>query len=67
MPVLVRARTMDFVADDLTQLMRRMSAGDPAASEAVWSTVYDQLRTIARHQMGAGPSGGSLQPTMLVN
>ncbi|WP_419191139.1 ECF-type sigma factor [Saltatorellus ferox] len=55
------------MADELTHLMRRMSAGDPAASEAVWSTVYDQLRAIARHQMVTGPKGASLHPTMLVN
>ncbi|MEZ6016976.1 MAG: ECF-type sigma factor [Planctomycetota bacterium] len=55
------------MSDDLTLLLRRMSAGDATASEHAWSAVFEQLRHIAQRQMGGRAPRGSLQPTLLVN
>ncbi|MEX1024394.1 MAG: ECF-type sigma factor [Planctomycetota bacterium] len=50
---------------DLTQLLARASA-DRAAGEALLPLVYDELRRVARAQLG-GQRADTLQPTALVH
>ncbi|MCP3918662.1 MAG: sigma-70 family RNA polymerase sigma factor [bacterium] len=57
---------VDEPEEDLTQLLRRAS-DDRAAGEAVLPRVYDELRRLARGQMGAERRGQTLQPTALVH
>ena len=53
--------------DDLTILLRRMSSGDAKAAEIVASTVYGELRRVAKAIAGGNNRFHSLQPTVLVN
>lgn len=57
---------MDEQARDWTRVLRSAS-DDPAAAEAVLPRVYEELRRLARAQMGREGSGLTLQPTALVH
>jgi RNA polymerase sigma factor (TIGR02999 family) len=51
----------------ITQLLHAANQGDGAAGERLWSTVYEELRRLARAQLAREGSGCSLQPTVFVN
>ncbi len=51
---------------ELTSLLRR-AGDDPAAGEAILPRVYDELRRLARAQMGREQEGHTLQATALVH
>jgi RNA polymerase sigma-70 factor (ECF subfamily) len=53
--------------DDLTQWLKRMSAGDGEAAEHVASAVYQELRRLAASVINRENRYHSLQPTLLVN
>lgn len=48
-------------------LLKRVSEGDKAASEELFSAVYDELRTLAGWFLRRERPGHTLQPTALVN
>jgi RNA polymerase sigma factor (TIGR02999 family) len=52
---------------DITQLLQQWSSGDAAALEKLWPLVYDDVRQLARRQLGAERSNHTLQGTALVN
>lgn len=59
-----------MAADDraeLTGLLRRWSAGDGAAGEALLALVYDRIRALAASRLRAAGGNAPLQPTELVN
>ena len=51
----------------VTQLLDRIEAGDPQASEALLPVVYDQLRRLALARLAHEAPGHTLQPTALVH
>lgn len=51
----------------VTQLLVAASGGDAAAQKQLWSTIYNELRGIARQQMVGEAAGHTLQPTALVH
>jgi len=51
----------------VTQLLRAWHDGDSAALERLTPLVYEELRTIARHQMRREAPGHTLQTTALVH
>ncbi len=51
----------------VTQLLLAWSAGDQTALEQLIPLVYEELRRLAKHQMGRERSGHTLQTTALVN
>jgi RNA polymerase sigma factor (TIGR02999 family) len=56
--------------EHLTKALAHITAGAelaPASAEQLWSTVYDELRRLARWQMQQGAVGNTLQPTALVH
>src|SRR4051794_32254327 len=53
--------------DDLTQLLKRMSAGETDATEAVAGRVYQELRRQAAFALSREHRYHSLEPTLLVN
>lgn len=52
---------------DLTCILNRARDGDPAAAEALFTTVYDELRRLAAARMLHEVAGQTLQPTALVH
>ena len=52
---------------ELTALLRDWADGDPAAAEALFDRVYQQLRQLARSQLARERSAHTLQPTALVH
>jgi len=54
-------------ANRVTELLSAVERGDADAREQLWSTLYDELHAIARHQMAAEAPGRTLQPTALVH
>jgi RNA polymerase sigma-70 factor (ECF subfamily) len=52
---------------DVTDLLRRISAGDKEASEQLFETVYRELRRMAGRAMRGERLGHTLQPTALVH
>jgi len=50
-----------------TQLIDRARAGDSSATTELLSVVYEELRRMARSQMGRERAGNTLQPTALVH
>ncbi len=50
-----------------TLLLRRLEAGETAATEELLPLVYDELRRLAERQMGRESPGHTLQPTALVH
>jgi RNA polymerase sigma-70 factor, ECF subfamily len=55
------------VERDVSQLLARWSAGDPAALEHLMPIVYDELRRLSRSVMRRGGGASVLQPTALVH
>jgi RNA polymerase sigma factor (TIGR02999 family) len=54
-------------AEDLTQLLRRLSAGDEEAAAQVASAVYGELRKVAARCLRRERPNHTLQPTALVH
>jgi len=52
---------------EVTQILRTMGDGDPHAAKELLALVYEELRRIARFQMGQERSGHTLQATALVH
>ena len=52
---------------DVTRILERIDAGDPAAAEKLLPLVYDELRKLARQKLGHEKPGQTLQPTALVH
>jgi RNA polymerase sigma factor (TIGR02999 family) len=59
--------TMDPLGNEVSQLLRAWSNGDPGALERLMPMVYDELHRLARHYMAAERPGHTLQATALVN
>jgi RNA polymerase sigma factor (TIGR02999 family) len=59
---------LDSMAEmaDITELLNAANGGDPAAQEAAYALVYDELKRCASRQRHVVP-GSSLTPTALVN
>lgn len=53
--------------DQITVLLRRLSAGDRAAEEELYPLVYRKLRNIAADALRAERPGHTLQPTALLH
>jgi RNA polymerase sigma factor (TIGR02999 family) len=53
--------------DDITELLKRVDAGDRAASGKLIALVYNELRALARRQMARERAGATLEPTALVH
>ena len=53
--------------DDVTELLDRWNAGDPAALQALLPLVYGELRQLAQGLLRREREGHTLQPTALVN
>ena len=54
-------------AGEITQLLKRLSAGDAAAASALYPQVYDELRKLARSHLRSRDTSQTLQPTALVH
>lgn len=54
-------------SEHVTILLAASAGGDAAARSELYSTVYQQLRQLARQQMRQERAGHTLQPTALVN
>jgi RNA polymerase sigma factor (TIGR02999 family) len=52
---------------EVTQILRAVQAGDPAASEQLLPLVYDELRALARRKMAGERADHTLQATALVH
>jgi len=55
------------VDGDITRWLGRLSDGDPEALDRVVRLLYDELRTMARRQLGNERDGHTLSATALVN
>jgi RNA polymerase sigma factor (TIGR02999 family) len=53
--------------DDVTRLLAAAESGDRSAFDALYRSVYDELRRIAKANMRRENAGHTLQPTALVN
>ncbi len=52
---------------DLTQILSRIEAGDPAATEELLPLVYEELRRLAARRLAEEQPGQTLQATALVH
>jgi RNA polymerase sigma factor (TIGR02999 family) len=52
---------------DVTQILSRIEAGDPSATEQLLPLVYDELRRLAAHRLAREKPGQTLQATALVH
>ncbi len=52
---------------DITQVLRRLEQGDPAAAEQLLPLVYDELRRLAGRRMSRENPGQTMQATALVH
>ena len=52
---------------EVTRLLKRWTEGDAAAIDALWPLVYEDLRRLARRQLGSERGNHTLQRTALVN
>jgi RNA polymerase sigma factor (TIGR02999 family) len=52
---------------EVTRWLKAWGDGDPAACEALWDAVHDELRSIASRYLRRDRAGHTLQPTALVN
>ena len=57
----------DVDPGDITQLLRRIDAGDAQAAEQILPLVYEELRKLAAAKMARESAGLTLQPTALVH
>src|SRR5262245_29497317 len=53
--------------NDVTQILSRITAGDPQASEELLPLVYDELRKLAAQRLAQEKPGQTLQATALVH
>jgi RNA polymerase sigma factor (TIGR02999 family) len=53
--------------EDITALLRAVEGGDRGAMDRLFSSVYGELRRIARRQLAAGPAQATLDTTALVH
>ncbi|MCA9060401.1 MAG: RNA polymerase subunit sigma, partial [Planctomycetaceae bacterium] len=51
----------------ITEVLREIEAGDPAASEKLLPLVYEDLRRFAERRLAMEPPGQTLQATALVH
>ena len=51
--------------EDITALLRAVEGGDRAAMDRLFTSVYGELRRIARRQLSSGPSSATLDTTAL--
>ena len=54
-------------AEDITALLRAVEGGDREAMDRLFSSVYGELRRIAKRQLAAGRSQSTLDTTALVH
>src|SRR5262245_18403977 len=52
---------------DVTQILSRIEAGDPAAAEQLLPLVYEELRKLAAARLALEKPGQTLQATALVH
>src|SRR5688572_250536 len=52
---------------EVTEILRRASAGDRAALDQVFPLVYDQLRRLARRRLAGQPQGHTVTTTVLIH
>ena len=52
---------------DVTQILSRIEAGDPTASDELLPLVYDELRRLAAAKLAQEKPGQTLQATALVH
>jgi len=52
---------------EVTRLLKRWTAGDASAIDALWPLVYEDLRRLARRQLASERGDHTLQRTALVN
>ena len=52
---------------DITQVLSRISQGDPSAADELLPFVYDELRRLAAHRLGHEKPGQTLSATALVH
>jgi RNA polymerase sigma factor (TIGR02999 family) len=55
------------VMANVTQILSRIGAGDPSASEQLLPLIYDELRQLAAAKLAHEKPGQTLQPTALVH
>lgn len=55
------------VRRDVTEVLQRISGGDPGAVDRLLPLVYDELRALARRELRRERSDHTLQPTALVH
>lgn len=58
---------MSSTPQDITQLLKDWSNGDPEAPNQLMPLVYQELRRLANHYMSRERDSHTLQPTALVN
>lgn len=58
---------MSTPGGEVTQVLKRWSAGDEQAREELIERVYDELKVIARARLGMERADHTLQPTALVH
>lgn len=56
-----------MASHDVTRLLEAAGSGDRAAFDALYRSVYDELRRMARINLRREKQGHTLQPTALVN
>lgn len=52
---------------DITELVRRVNAGEPGAQEALFEGAYDELRQLARSRLRDGGRNTVMDTTVLVH
>jgi RNA polymerase sigma factor (TIGR02999 family) len=52
---------------EVTKILERMEAGDPAAADQLFAQVYNELRRMAAKNMAQEKPGQTLEPTALVH
>lgn len=57
----------DDAANEVTQLLARIDAGERAAAEELLPLIYDELRRLAHARMAHERPGRTLEPTALVH
>ena len=55
------------MSNDVTQLLNRISEGNPHAADELLPLIYDQLRGLAQQKLRHEPAGQTLQGTALVH
>ncbi len=64
---IVDAAAEDAKMTEVTQILMRIDAGDPSASEELLPLVYGELRQLAKAYLDREKPGQTLQPTALVH